>query len=118
MTALHDLNAAALHSAYAKRELSPVDVAQSVLQHIERWEPHLHAAWALDTQSTLAMARGSEARWLQGQPLGLLDGVPVTIKENIATRGVALPMGTAATELVRPSTWVGTSRRLTLSMPS
>jgi aspartyl-tRNA(Asn)/glutamyl-tRNA(Gln) amidotransferase subunit A len=100
MTALHELDAAALRSAYARRELSPVDVAQSVLQHIERWEPHLHAAWALDTQSTLAMARLSEARWLQGQPLGLLDGVPVTIKENIATRGVALPMGTAATELV------------------
>ena len=100
MTALHELDAAALHKAYSTRELSPVEVAQGVLAHIERWEPHLHAAWALDANHTLAMARQSEARWLQGQPLGLLDGVPVTIKENIATRGVAMPMGTAATELV------------------
>ena len=100
MSALHELDAAALHSAYAKLDLSPVEVAQDVLAHIECWEPHLHAAWALDADNTLAMARQSEARWLQGQPLGLLDGVPVTIKENIATRGVAMPMGTAATELV------------------
>ncbi len=100
MTALHDLDAQSLHRAYAQRELSPVEVAHSVLKHVERWEPHLHAAWALDEANTLAMARQSEARWQQGQPLGLLDGVPVTIKENIATRGVAQPMGTAATELV------------------
>ena len=100
MAALHDLDAAALHRAYRQRELSPVEVAQDVLKHIERWEPHLHAAWAIDAQTTLAMARQSEQRWQQGQPLGLLDGVPVTIKENIATRGVAMPLGTAATDLV------------------
>ena len=100
MAALHDLDAAALHRAYRQRELSPVEVAQDVLKHIERWEPHLHAAWAIDAQTTLATARQSEQRWQQGQPLGLLDGVPVTIKENIATRGVAMPLGTAATDLV------------------
>ena len=100
MTDLHDLDATTLHGAYCRRELSPVEVAQSVLDHIQRWEPHLHAAWALDADQALAMARQSEARWQQGQPLGRLDGVPVTIKENIATRGVAQPMGSAATELV------------------
>ena len=30
---------------------------------------------------------------------GALDGVPITIKENIATKGVPVPLGTAATEL-------------------
>jgi Asp-tRNA(Asn)/Glu-tRNA(Gln) amidotransferase A subunit family amidase len=46
------------------------------------------------------MARASERRWLDGEPLGALDGVPAMIKENIATKGVAVPLGTAATELV------------------
>ena len=100
MAALHALSAAALGRAYRKGELSPVEVALAVLAHIERWEPQLHATWALDADGALAMARASEARWLKGEARGALDGVPVTIKENIATRGVPLPMGSAATELV------------------
>jgi len=100
MAALHALSAAALGRAYRARELSPVEVTQAVLAHIERWEPQLQATWALDAEGALAMARASEARWLKGDARGALDGVPVTIKENIATRGVPLPMGCAATEVV------------------
>ena len=44
--------------------------------------------------------RTSEKRWQAGAPQGALDGVPITIKENIATKGVPVPLGTAATELV------------------
>ena len=98
--ALHELGAAALHQAYRTGELSPLDVAQAVLAHMDRCEPQLQATWARDADATLTMARASPARWQQGQALGLLDGVPVTLKENIATRGVPLPLGTAATELL------------------
>lgn len=100
MTALHALSVGELHLAYRAGSVTPVDVAQAVLAHVDRWEPQLQATWARDAQTTLSMARASAARWQQGQPLGLLDGVPCTLKENIATRGVPLPMGTAATELV------------------
>ena len=78
-----------------------MEVLRAVLAHIERWEPHLHATYALDAAAALAQAEASQARALaEGEPLGPLDGVPVTIKENIATRGVPVPLGTAATELV------------------
>ena len=100
MTALHDMSAAALHAAYAGGGLSPVEVAQSVIDHVRRWEPHLQASYAFDPDNALSMARASEARWRRGAPAGALDGVPVTIKENIATRGVPTPLGTAATTLV------------------
>ncbi len=100
MTALHELQAHELSDAYRRRELSPVEVTQAVLEHIARWEPRLCALWAFEPDAALAMARASEQRWQRGQPLSALDGVPVTIKENIATRGVALPLGTAATELI------------------
>jgi Asp-tRNA(Asn)/Glu-tRNA(Gln) amidotransferase A subunit family amidase len=46
------------------------------------------------------MARTSQERWLQGRPRSELEGVPVTLKENIATRGLPVPLGSAATELV------------------
>ena len=47
----------------------------------------------------MAMALESEARWLRGEARAL-EGVPVTLKENIATRGTAVPLGTAATSLM------------------
>ncbi|MBU4423584.1 MAG: amidase [Gammaproteobacteria bacterium] len=100
MSALHDLPAHALLSAYRQRTLSPVEVVRDVLTHIERWEPHIQATYLLRPEAALAQARASEARWLRGAPLGALDGVPATIKENIATRGDPMPLGTAATALV------------------
>jgi aspartyl-tRNA(Asn)/glutamyl-tRNA(Gln) amidotransferase subunit A len=74
-------------------------VAQSVLGHIERWEHHLNALYLLRPEAALQQARASEARWMRGEPMGPLDGVPVTIKENIATAGDPVPLGTAASEL-------------------
>jgi aspartyl-tRNA(Asn)/glutamyl-tRNA(Gln) amidotransferase subunit A len=100
MSALHDLPAHALLSAYRQRTLSPVEVVRDVLAHIARWEPHINATYLLRPEAALAQATASEARWLRGEPLGALDGVPATIKENIATRGDPMPLGTAATALV------------------
>ena len=100
MSALHDLPAHALLSAYRQRTLSPVEVVRDVLAHVERWEPHINATYLLRPEAALAQAAASQARWLRGEPLGALDGVPATIKENIATRGDPMPLGTAATALV------------------
>src|SRR4051812_23558533 len=98
--ALHELSGPALIELYRRREVSPVEVARSVLGHVERWEHHLQALYLLQPDLVLEQARASEARWLKGQPLGLIDGVPVTVKDNMATRGDPTPLGTAATELV------------------
>ncbi len=101
---LHDLSAAEMVDAFAAARLSPVEVTQAVLAHVERCEPVLKATYAFDPEGAMAMARESEARWRAGAPLSVggvsIDGVPVTIKENIATRGVPSPLGTAATVLV------------------
>ena len=96
---LHDLNATALLQAYAAKTLSPLEVTRAVLDHIARWEPQLRATYALDADAALTQAEASQARWLKGAPQGPLDGVPAMIKENIATRGVPTPLGTAATDL-------------------
>jgi aspartyl-tRNA(Asn)/glutamyl-tRNA(Gln) amidotransferase subunit A len=99
MTALHDRSAVELLALYARRDASPVEVLNELLAHIERCEPKIAALWALDADAALAAARDSEARWARGQARAL-DGVPVTVKENIATRGVPVPLGCAATLLV------------------
>jgi aspartyl-tRNA(Asn)/glutamyl-tRNA(Gln) amidotransferase subunit A len=97
--ALHELSAAELIAGYRARAFSPVEVTRAVLGHMERWEHHLHALYLLRPELALQQARASEARWLRNAPLGPLDGVPATIKDNIATRGDPLPLGTAASEL-------------------
>lgn len=100
MTELHALSAAELSASFARRALSPKEVTASVLAHIARWEPHIAALWLHEPAQALAQATASEARWMRGEPLSPLDGVPVTLKENIATRGVPMPLGCAATELL------------------
>jgi aspartyl-tRNA(Asn)/glutamyl-tRNA(Gln) amidotransferase subunit A len=99
MTELPDLSAVELLRAYKAKSLSPVEVTQAVLARIAAWEPTLSATWALDPDGALATARRAEARWARGEPRGALDGVPITIKENIATSGRPMPLGTAATTL-------------------
>jgi len=100
MSELHELSAAELSRLYATGEASPVEVTQAVIAHIARWEPQLCALYAYDPDSALQQARESEARWRGGQARSPIDGVPLTLKENIATKGVPLPAGTAATVLV------------------
>lgn len=97
--ALHDASATELLELYEAGRASPVEAVQAVIEHIGRWEPHLGVTYAFDPEAALAMARESEARWRRGDARAL-EGVPVMIKENIATRGVPVPLGTAATELV------------------
>lgn len=96
---LNELGAHTLIEAYRQRRLSPVEVTQAVLRHIERWEPSLCATWLFRPEDALAQARASEARWMQGAPLGPLDGVPATLKDNIATEGDPTPLGSAAVTL-------------------
>lgn len=100
MTDIADLSAAELAAAYRKGALSPVEAVDAVLARIAAREPELKAMYVVDAEGARAAARASAARWREGAALGPLDGVPVTIKENIATRGVPVPLGTAATELV------------------
>ena len=98
-TSLHDLSATALLAAYRSKALSPVEVTRAVLAHVHAWEPHLHATYALDADAAMTQAEASQARWMKNAPQGPLDGVPTFIKENIATLGVPIPLGCAATEL-------------------
>ncbi|TCM39681.1 amidase [Kribbella sp. VKM Ac-2568] len=97
---LADLTATDLLAYYRDGSLSPVEVTEAVLARVESLEPKLCALYALDPTAAREGARESELRWLRNDPAGPLDGVPITIKENIATRGTPVPQGTAATELI------------------
>lgn len=87
MTTIESLSAQALLRQFEARALSPVEVAEDILRRIERDNPAINAFCGLYPEETLAMARASEARWLRGEPVGPLEGVPATIKGMLWQKG-------------------------------
>jgi aspartyl-tRNA(Asn)/glutamyl-tRNA(Gln) amidotransferase subunit A len=97
---LHDLSAVDLIAGFRGRQFSPTEVLEDVLAHIAVWEPHIKALYAFDPEGARAAAKASTERWQKGEPMGPLAGVPATIKDNIATKGVPVPLGAATSKLV------------------
>ena len=95
MTDIASLSAAELGPLFAAGKLSPVEVAKDALARIERFEPQINAFVHRDAQTTLAMAEAAQARYAKGEALGPLDGVPVTIKDNIGVAGWPMRRGSA-----------------------
>ncbi len=97
--ALYHLSAAEMAAGFAERTLSPVEVTEAVLERVQAWEPKLNAMYLVFADEARAAAAESEARWRAGRSLSPLDGVPVTLKENLYTKGHPAPLGTAASPL-------------------
>ena len=112
MTTLFDASVADLGHLYATRQASPRDVIEAVIAQVEACEPLVQALYAFDADGARAAADRSTVRWMRGEQHGPLDGIPVTIKENIATQGVPVPLGCAATELTPASADAPPAQRL------
>jgi aspartyl-tRNA(Asn)/glutamyl-tRNA(Gln) amidotransferase subunit A len=87
-TDLADCTATELVAVYRAGRASPVEATRAALGRIERLNPALKSFSYVAADDALASARASEARWLRGEPCGVLDGVPASIKDLILTRGM------------------------------
>lgn len=83
---------------YAAGEVSPVEATAAVLDRIERVDPALNSFCLVDRDAALAQARTSEERWRRGEPQGLLDGVPASVKDLLLTRGWPTLRGSLSTD--------------------
>jgi aspartyl-tRNA(Asn)/glutamyl-tRNA(Gln) amidotransferase subunit A len=81
------LTATELLAAYRSGELSPVEATEAALERIERHDPEVNAFCLVDADAALASAKASAERWGRREPLGALDGVPISIKDILLTRG-------------------------------
>jgi aspartyl-tRNA(Asn)/glutamyl-tRNA(Gln) amidotransferase subunit A len=89
------LGVAELAEHYRRRELSPVEVTQQLLERAERLQDSLHAFVTLTPEIALAQARVAEAAYLSDdEPAGLL-GIPVAYKDIVTTNGVRTTCGSA-----------------------
>jgi aspartyl-tRNA(Asn)/glutamyl-tRNA(Gln) amidotransferase subunit A len=96
VSSLHDLSAVDLIAGYRARQFSPSEVMEDLLAHVAVWEPHIKALYLFDPDAARTLAKASTERWQRGEPSGPLEGVPVTIKDNIATKGQPVPLGAAS----------------------
>lgn len=87
------LTASELITLYRSHKLSPVEATQAALAAIARHNPALNAFCQIDESAALAQARASEARWHKNEPCGLVDGVPVSIKDLVLTKGLPTHRG-------------------------
>jgi aspartyl-tRNA(Asn)/glutamyl-tRNA(Gln) amidotransferase subunit A len=88
-------SASALASAIARKQLSPVEVVEAILDQIERLNPTLNAYCTVTAEQARQAAREAEQRVVRGEPLGLLHGVPVSVKDTLWTAGIRTTMGSA-----------------------
>ena len=91
MSDLTQCTAEQLLALYRGGKASPVQATQQVLQRIARLNPQLNAFCLVDEEAALTSARLSEQRWQahrhNGAAVGVLEGVPASIKDLILTKG-------------------------------
>ncbi|MSQ71358.1 MAG: amidase [Betaproteobacteria bacterium] len=92
-----DLGIAELVHAFRDKRLSPVDVVNAQLARIRARNPVINAFVHLDEAGALRSARAAEARWQRGEPLGALDGVTFTAKDNLPVKGYPSRRGSLTT---------------------
>ncbi|MTE19190.1 amidase [Streptomyces sp. TRM43335] len=87
MTDPTTLTAARLVAGYARGEFTPVEVVRAVLERTEEIQPLVNAFVRIDAEEATRQAAESAERWRRGEPAGLLDGVPVSVKDILLLRG-------------------------------
>ena len=98
-----ELPAYELVRLYRTGKLSPVEAAQAALGRIEQHNAKFNAFCWLDAAAALASARLSEQRWRNGEPCGVLDGVPVSIKDLVLVKGAPTLRGSRT--VARDQAW-------------
>ena len=82
-----------LHRMFVEGEVSCREITESHLDRIRNVEPFLNAFVTVCFEEALAQAEEQDKRRLQGEPLGPLAGVPISVKDIISTKGIRTTCG-------------------------
>src|SRR5262245_151681 len=81
------ISATELVAEYRAGRLSPVEATKDALARVDELDGTVNGFCLVDGERALAAAAESEERWRRGEPRGLLDGVPVSVKDILLTKG-------------------------------
>ncbi len=97
------LSVAELTARYRNKSLSPREVLAAVLERIDAFNGAVNAFRFVDRVGAMAAAETSEARWMKGEPLGALDGVPASVKDILLVKGWSTTYGSSVLAETAPS---------------
>ncbi|WP_254664732.1 amidase family protein, partial [Streptomyces prasinopilosus] len=100
--ALTSLTAVRLLEGYRTGAFGPVAVTRAALERAQEIQPRVNAFVRLFPDRALEQAAASEERWRRGEPRGLLDGVPVTVKDLLLLRGAPTLRGSRTVDPAGP----------------
>lgn len=92
------LDASELAAKLAAGEVTSVEATQACLDRIAAVDGELNAFLHVDAEGALAQAKAIDERRAAGEELGPLAGVPIAVKDNIATRGLPTTAGSKILE--------------------
>lgn len=93
MPELYELSALELRELYQKREVSPVEVTEVILNRIEKLNPRIKAFITVTPELALEQARKAEQAYLSGETVPLLAGIPTSLKDLTPTKGIRTTYG-------------------------
>lgn len=83
----------ALSRQLKRKEISPVDLVQSLLERIDNQNPTLNAYVTVTREQAIEAARIAETEIIKGHYRGPLQGIPIGLKDLILTQGIRTTMG-------------------------
>ncbi|MEB3120120.1 MAG: Asp-tRNA(Asn)/Glu-tRNA(Gln) amidotransferase subunit GatA [Snowella sp.] len=87
-----------LHQQLVSKARSAVEITTETLQRIETLEPQLHSFLCVTADKAIAAAQRVDAKIAAGETIGLLEGIPIGIKDNLCTRGIPTTCGSRILE--------------------
>lgn len=87
--------AAMLRAGYAAGDVTPVDVLDATFAQVTTVNDQLNCVAFLNVDEARTQAEQSALRWAAGEPIGLLDGIPISIKDSVNATGTPWRHGTA-----------------------
>lgn len=92
-----------LHQQLVNKERSAVEITQEYLDNIEKLEPKLHSFLCVTSDLALETARKVDQKIAQKEEIGILEGIPIAIKDNMSTKGIATTCGSRILENFVPT---------------
>jgi Asp-tRNA(Asn)/Glu-tRNA(Gln) amidotransferase A subunit family amidase len=94
MNDLTFLPAVTMAEQIRKKKLSPVELVEAHLAQIEKLNPRLNAFVQVDAERARRAAHDAEIAVMQEEALGLLHGIPISIKSSLEVAGMRCEAGT------------------------